>query len=310
MPAQITSIPLYHFRNAEWEGFEFGNSELKGYERIFKGINQTLSDTEIALALAGLGVFATDAGRPKNPDGSEGDWVVVPGTVWEMPGATMVKRLEGITSVTPVLDFVGYLDESIFQGSGTTDVALGKIDVQTAESGIALAIKFLPTLAKIEYRDTAGVEILQQLWYDWKFWVWAYENKNWTETELLITLGEKLPVNRKSVFEELNNMKDRKVISAQFYRDQVTLRLDYTFPTDIEDQIIAEEMKAAKAMLELQQQFAPSEETQTEDEDEENQPQFSGAGGRRAGAGDTRERQERSRSNNRGQTNESNGTEV
>jgi hypothetical protein len=300
LPDAITTIPLYHFKNADWDGYEFGNSELKGYERVFKGINQTMSDTELALALVGLGVYATDAGRPKNADGSEGDWVVVPGTVWEMPGATMVKRLEGISSVTPVMDFVNYLDESTFQSSGTTDVALGKVDVQTAESGIALAIKFMPTLAKVEYRDTAGVEVLTQLWYDWKFWLLAYEGQNFVDTEILITLGEKLPVNRKAVFEELNQLKDRKVISAQFYRDELTRRLDYRFPPSIEADIIREETMLAQAMLELQQEFTP----------EPDQPQFDGAGGRKTGAGDTKDRQDRSRSNNRSRTNESDGTEI
>jgi len=304
LPSDITQIPLYHFKNADWEGYEFGNSELKGYERIFEAINQTMSDTEIALALVGLGVYATDAGRPRKADGTEGDWVVVPGTVWEMPGATMVKRLEGISSVTAVTDFVNYLDESIFQSNGTTDVALGKIDVQVAESGIALAIKFMPTLAKIEYRDTAAVEVLNQLWYDWKFWIKAYESQDFTEIEIAISIGEKLPVNRVSVFNELNNMKDRKVISAQYYRDEVQRRLDYIFPADMDQQIIQEELDLQRAKLELQQEFMPEEE---EDGQSQGVP---GRGGRKEGAGDTKARQARSRSNNRSRTNESAGTEA
>jgi len=305
LPAHITQIPLYHFKNADWDGYEFGNSELKGYERIFKGINQTMSDTEIALALVGLGVYATDAGRPRKADGTEGDWVVVPGTVWEMPGATMVKRLEGISSVTPVLDFVGYLDDSVFQSSGTTDVALGKIDVAVAESGIALAIKFMPTLAKIEYRDTAGVEVLTQMWYDWKFWVKAYENQDWTTTELVITLGEKLPANRAKIFEELNNMKDRHVISAQFYRSEIERRLDYVFPADEDQQIIQEQIDLQRAVAEVAAEFAP-----TQEEGNGQDSRNPGPGGRKKGAGDTKTRQDRSRSNNRGRTNESDGTEV
>ena len=304
LPTDITQIPLYHFKNADWDGYEFGNSELKGYERIFQAINQTMSDTEIALALVGLGVYATDAGRPRDPQtGAEADWVVVPGTVWEMPGATMVKRLEGITSVTPVLDFVGYLDSAIFQANGTTDVALGNIDVAVAESGIALAIKFMPTLAKIEYRDTAGVEVLTQLWYDWKFWVKAYENKDFTAVDILITLGEKLPVNRKNVFDELNQMVDRKIISKQFYRDEIQKRLDYVFPAGMDKQIIDEMIEEMRARMELEQEFMP-------EEADDGNPQFQGAGGRKEGAGDTKSRQDRNQSNNKSRVNESKGTEV
>jgi len=304
LPSDITAIPVYHFRNAEFDGYDFGNSELKGYERIFQAINQAISDEEISLALTGLGVYATDAGRPKDSNGRETDWIVAPGTVWEMPGATMVKRLEGITSVTPVLDHVNYLETALLDASGTSEVALGRIDANTAESGIALALKFVPTLAKIEHRDTAGVEVLTQMWYDWKFWVKAYEGQDWTEVRLSIILGEKLPLNRPKVIEELNNLLDRKVISKAYYRKMLEEKLGYIFPDNIAEEIIAEQVAEAIAMLETQQQFAPS------DDGEEDDPDNEGPGGRKVGAGDTKEKADRNRSNNKSRTNESSGTEV
>lgn len=300
LPGDITAIPIYHFKNSEWDGFDFGNSELKGYERIFQAIDQAISDEEISLALVGLGVYATDAGRPK-VNGVEQDWVVAPGTVWEMPGATMVKRLEGISTVTPVLDHVRYLEDILMEASATSKIAVGEVDVQTAESGIALALKFLPTLAKIDYRDTAGVEILTQLWYDWKFWVKAYESKDWTQTEIEISLGDKLPLDRSKRIDELNNMFDRKVISRKYYRQEMTA-LGYEFPDDIEQQMIDEQVAMAKAMLETQQeQFGTGE----ENDDEEGVP---GPGGRLQGAGDTLPRT--NQSNNRERVNESNGSEA
>lgn len=294
LPSDITAIPLYHFKNAEWDGFDFGNSELKGYERLFEGIDQTISDAAISLALVGLGVYATDAGRPK-VDGKEVDWVVAPGTVWEMPGATMVKRLEGITSVTPVLDFVQYLGDEILGGSGTSQAALGNVDVATAESGIALALKFIPTLAKLEYRDTAGVEILTQMWFDWKWWVKAYEGKDYTATDIVITLGEKLPLNRPKIIEELNNLLDRKVISRKYYREQLTRLLGYAFPADIEQQMIDEQVAVAIAL----QKANPNP-----------TPDNTGPGGRKVGAGDTFPPKDRNASNNKNAVNESKGTEV
>lgn len=302
LPTAVTQIPVYHFRNAEFDGFEFGNSELKGYERVFEGINQAMSDLEISLALVGLGVYATDAGRPKNSQGKEVDWIVSPGTVWEMPGATMVKRLEGITSVTPVLDHVRYLEESIYQASNTSDVALGRIDAQTAESGIALALKFVPQLAKTQYRDTAGVEILSQMWFDWKMWVAAYEGQTYEE-EIVITLGDKLPLNRPKTFEELNNMLDRKVISRAFYRQECERLLGYHFPDSIEDDIIEEELALQRARMELEAEFA-------EETDEDGNPTIAGPGGRKVGAGDTKEKKDKNRSNNKEAVNESKGTEV
>jgi len=304
LPLDITSIPIYHFKNAEWDGFEFGNSELKGVERLFQGIDQAVSDVEISLALVGLGVYATDAGRPRDSQGKETDWIVAPGTVWEMPGATMVKRLEGISSVTPVLDHVGYLDAALLSATGTSQAALGEVDVATAESGIALALKFIPTLAKIEYRDTAGVEILTQMWYDWKFWLKAYESIDFTETEIQITLGDKLPINAKGVIEELNNLLDRKIISRKYYRQQIVLKLGYQIPDGMEQEVIDEQVEMNRALMEVQQEQMAAAEGGTD------QPENRDAANRRVGSGDTIPPSDRNRSNNRERTNESNGTEA
>ena len=299
LPSDITSIPLYHFKNQEDDGQIWGNSELKGFERLFQAVDQAISDEEISLALTGLGVYATDAGRPRDAQGKETDWVVAPGAVWELPGATMVKRLEGITSVTPVLDHVRYLEENIYEGTSTSDVALGRVDVQTAESGIALALRFMPTLAKIESRDTSAVELLTQFWYDWKFWVKAYEKNDWTAIPILVRLGQKLPVNRTTVINELNNMKDRKIISAAFYREEAMRQLGYAFPKDEDKRILQEQRDQLMLMQEFQEP--------AEGEEEEEKP---GPGGRLQGEGDTQENQDRNRSNNRERPNESRGTEA
>lgn len=285
LPDDITQIPVYHFRNADWDGYQYGNSELKGVERLFKGIDQAVSDEELALALVGLGVYATDAGRPV-VNGREVDWVISPGSVLEVPGATMIKRLEGITSVTPVQDHLKYLDNALMQATQTSDIVLGDIDAQVAESGIALAIKFLPTAAKLEYRDQAGLATLTQFWYDMKAWFKAYESFDFGDTEIVCRIGDKLPVNRQKTMDELNNMFDRKIISAQFYREEIARRLGYVFPADIADQILAEQV----AQLELMQQFKAPPEPDPGEED------------------DTIDKG--NQSNNKDKVNESNGTEA
>ena len=292
LPSQIRVIPVYHFKNRESDGYPFGNSELRGFERVFQGINQAISDEELALALSGLGVYATDAGRPVNALGVEQDWVAYPGAVWEVPGATMVKRLDGITTVTPVQDHLKYLGQVLNEGTGTSDVALGQIDAQTAESGVALAIKFIPTLAKIESRDNTGLALLEQMMYDLKFWFLAYEGQDFRDIELNLTLGEKLPLNRQKVLEELNNMKDRDVISAEFYRKVCEDKLGYKFPSNIAQQIIDEKKKMAEAMALTQPDQLP------------------GPGGRLEGAGDTLPDDQQNDSNNRNRVNESRGTEI
>lgn len=295
LPEEITAIPVYHFLNAEWDGHPFGTSELKGLERVFEAINQSASDEDLALALSGLGVYATDAGRPVDESGNEVDWEVYPGVVLEVPGATMFKRVEGITSVTPIQDHLKMLQDSIYESSGTTDIALGRIDSGVAESGIALAIKFLPMEAKIEYRDQAGVDVLTQLFYDLKSFFYVYEQWNYLDVEILIELGQKLPVNRAKLIEELNNMLDRKVISRAHYRREMA-KLGFEFPEDIGEEILREELLLAEIS---QLSVRPDEEDL-----------LPGAGGRKEGSGDTLPARERNRSNNLNRVNESDGTEI
>lgn len=280
----IRQLPIYHFKNAEWDGYDFGNSELKGVERVFQAMNQAISDEEIALALVGLGVYATDAGRPIGTDGRERDWIIAPGAVLEVPGATMIKRLEGITSVTPVQDHLKFLDMALKEGTHTSDVALGIIDAQTAESGIALAIRFIPTLAKVEYRDQSGIAKLQQFLYDLQSWFRVYEGFDFGDTELVPRLGEKLPINRVNTFNELNQMYDRGLISGEFYRSEIERVLGYKFPTGIAAKILEEK----KELLELAAEFGPG-------------AQDTGPGSGDPNANDA---------NNKDKVNESNGTEA
>lgn len=291
LPTQITQIPVYHYRNGEWQGDPFGSSELKGLERLFLGGSQTMTDTELALTLMGLGVYATDAGRPVNENtGTEEDWVIAPGKVLEVPGATMIKRLEGITTVDPALKYVDRLESMAYEATSTSDIALGRVDVQTAESGIALAIRFLPTQAKVEERDLSGTETLTQMFFDWKFWVQAYENQTFLELLIVPTLGDKLPLNRAKKIEELNNMLDRKVISPQFYREEMA-KLGYIFPANMEQQILDWEKKIAEVRVSAAEEQV-------------------GPGGRKEGAGDTLPEDQKSTSNNTNRVNESDGTEV
>lgn len=295
LPDTINTIPVYGFPNQQWEGEPFGSSELRGFERLITGVNQVISDTEVALALDGLGVYATDAGRPVNPDtGAEEDWRVYPGAVLEVPGATMFKRVEGVSSVDPVLNLVKYLETALYEGSGTSSVARGEIDVQLAESSVGLLLKFIPTLAKVEKRDRTCLDLLSQMLFDLKFWIRVYEGIDFTAKELAPRVGDKLPVNRPKKFEELNNMLDRNVISMAYYRRECE-KLGYKFPSNIETEILEEIEKFGEAKSPIEPLPGLGD-------------GIPGEGGRLAGAGDTLPRG--NRSNNRRQPNESRGTEI
>lgn len=297
---RIETLPIYWFKNQAWGGDDYGSSELRGIERLIEVISQGATDVSGALALEGLGVYATDGGRPVEEDPSgqmvEADWEVAPGKVMEVPAGSYFRRVQGVGSVTPAIDNIDYLESSIQKALGLSDVALGQVDAQVAQSGIALAIKFMPTLARIEPRDRAGIDKLTQLFYDWKTWVEVFERKV-LDGDIVPAIGDKLPQDRVARINELNNMRDRKLISGQYYRDEME-KLGYTFPADIQKQIDDEAEKAfqdqMRAMIEAANLAAKNksndDKTSTQSDSEE------GASG--------------NRSNNRNRVNESNGTEA
>jgi hypothetical protein len=249
LPEPIDCIPVYWFTNLGWDNSPYGYSELRGFERTLQSISQVTSDQSTALSLEGLGVYATDGGSPVNKDGTDSDWEIGPGKVMEVSAGSYFRRVEGVGSVKPNMDHIDYLESKIREAGGLSDVALGRVDVQTAQSGIAMAIKFMPTLAKLEERDTTGVDRLTQLFYDWKAWWEAYEGQT-LDGDIEVTIGDKLPTDRTGRINELNNMLDRQVISRKYYRAEMQ-KLGYDFPDDIEDEIDEELKKDAEAKADL-----------------------------------------------------------
>lgn len=249
LPDPITTIPVYWFTNIGWDEGPYGFSELRGFEGITQSISQVTTDQSTALSLEGLGVYATDGGTPVNKEGVEVDWEISPGKVMEVPSGSFFRRVEGVGSVKPNMDHVDYLESKIREAGGLSDVALGRVDVQTAQSGIAMAIKFMPTLAKLDERDKTGIDRLTQLFYDWKAWWEAYEGDVFTD-DIAVTIGDKLPTDRTGRINELNNMMDRQIISRAYYRAEMQ-KLGYEFPDDIEDQIDEELKKDAESKADL-----------------------------------------------------------
>jgi hypothetical protein len=219
LPAQITAFPVYPIKNFEEPGNPFGSSELRGLEVLSASINQAVSDEDLALALAGLGVYATDGQGPVDEDGNETDWIISPGRVIE--NALNFKRVDGITSVQPSQDHINMLLGFMKEASGTPDAAIGKIDVQVAESGIALTLQLAPMLAKAGEKDQEIIDVHTQMFFDLKFWFLAYEGVDFTVADIVPVLGDKLPVNVAGEVELVVNMVAAKLMSAQTGRERL-----------------------------------------------------------------------------------------
>ena len=299
LPAQITQFPIYWFNNIDWESQLYGSSELRGLEFLEWAVSQGTTDTQMALALEGLGVYATDGGRPVDDSGNETDWEVVPGGVMEVPAGSYFRRVEGVGSITPMMDQLKYLESKMYAATGMTDVALGQVDVQVAQSGIALAIKFMPTLARIAPRDTAHLELLTQMFYDLRGWFEAYQDGILPEVDIAIA-ESKLPVNRTEKVNELNNMLDRKIISREYYREEMR-KLGYIIPADMEKQIADEKRADAELAAET---APPGLQENAEAAAAGEKPITNANGGNNEDVDNSP-----NRSNNRNRPNESSGTE-
>lgn len=300
LPVEIDQFPVYWLPNIEWQDNHYGSSELRGLEFLDWAVSQGATDTQMALSLEGLGVYATDGGRPVDEDGEETDWEVSPGKVMEVPSGSYFRRIQGLTSVTPSMDQIKYLEQKAYQASAMTDVALGQVDVQVAQSGIALAIKFMPTLAKIDRRDIAGVEIMQQMFHDLKKWFKAYEGQTISVDYDIDISKTKLPKNRTETVNELNNMLDRKIITREYYREQMR-ELGYQIPATTDADLI----KEAETLAKLAAASAPPALQQNaEDAAAGRKPITNANGGNNEDVDNSG-----NRSNNQSRPNESSGTE-
>lgn len=212
LPPQITALPVYHVRNFEEPQNPFGSSELRGVEAVLSAINGTITDEDLALALEGLGVYATDGGGPVDEDGEEEDWVIAPGRVVE--NAINFRRIDGVGSVTPFGDHIDRLWNFAKESAGANDAATGRIDVQVAESGIALLLQLAPVLSLAAEKDQEIVDVHTQMFYDLKGWFQAYEGLQFLDVEVLPVLGEKVPPNVKAEVDKVVSLVAAKVMSA------------------------------------------------------------------------------------------------
>jgi len=196
LPADITAFPVYHIRNFDEPGNPFGSSEMRGLERIMAAVNQAMSDSDIALALEGIGVYATDSDGPVDESGQPTSWTIAPGKVIENAGE--FRRVPGVGSLGPYGEHVARLVNFLREAGGTPDAAVGKVDVQVAESGVALALQLAPILAKAEEKDQILLDVHTQMFYDLQRWFAVYEGANFLGAEILPVLGDKLPTNRRA----------------------------------------------------------------------------------------------------------------
>jgi hypothetical protein len=246
---RITAIPVYHIKNNRVPGEPFGASELQGYERLIAAINQSMTDEDLALVLEGLGLYFTNSGPPTDEDGNETNWKLGPGWVVEGDADSDFKRITGVQSVAPMQEHIRKMESSMREAAGVPDIAIGNVDVQTAESGIALAFKMAPLLSGNEEKEQEILSVSDHMLFDLAtMWFPVYEGLENAARPVSI-VDDPLPVNRKAVLDEVLALlsSDPPLISAEYARTLLSEKLGYDFPDEMASAVVEEAAAIAEA---------------------------------------------------------------
>lgn len=206
LPESITALPVYHIGANAIPNSIWGLSLFAGTERIWGAVNQSLSDEDLTLAMQGLGLYVSTAAPPQDDDGNEGDWNLGPGQVVELPGhEDSFERVTGVSTVAPMQDHMEFMLDQTTAALGVPDIAIGVVDVNTAESGIALKLKLSPMIEENAEREQEMLETYDQMLYDlWHGWLVAFEALPAdTVVEVVSVVGDPMPVNRDLEIKEI-----------------------------------------------------------------------------------------------------------
>lgn len=232
LPDAIDQIPIYHIPNIYEPEIGWGSSEMRGIELLMRGINQGVTDEELALVLDGIGVYTTDAGSPVDEQGEEQPWIVAVGHVLELPEGKNFQRVQGVGSIQPYVDHIRYLHDMIDMTTGANDITRGRAEVAVAESGIALALRMGPILARMVEKELIVTDRFKQMLFDLRKWFAAYEGlQGILDIRYLPTYSDKLPVNKKEIFDQVMTMIDKKIISTREGR-RILTRVGFSFSDD------------------------------------------------------------------------------
>ena len=211
MPAPISQLPIYIWNNNPPQNSSWGTSQLAGLETILYGINQSLTDEDATVVFQGLGMYMTNAAPPVDPNTGEiTDWNIGPMQIIEVGTDQTFQRVSGIQDLSPYQDHIKLMDEKgLYEAAGIPEVAIGRVDVSVAESGISLKLQLMPLLAANAEKELHMITILDQMFHDiTTMWLPAYELETFGDVETMATMSvvcvfdDPMPVDRAASIQE------------------------------------------------------------------------------------------------------------
>lgn len=210
LPPTITQLPVYKWRNDPPQNSSWGHSQLSGFETLLYGINQTLSDEDATIVFQGLGMYVTTSGPPRDPQtGEVTDWNIGPKQIIEIGTEQKFERVTGVTDMSPYTQHMDTIRNDISECSGVPEIAIGKVDVTAAESGISLKMQLMPLLSANSEKELEIITVMDQMFHDiTTMWLPAYEPETFAdpavlaEVSVVCLFGDPMPKNRDAEIQE------------------------------------------------------------------------------------------------------------
>lgn len=250
LPAQITSLPVYHWRNVTIPGETFGMSQISGIESLILAMNQSITDEDLYLVMQGLGMYWTDARPPVLPGtNTAGTWEIGPGVVVEVPEGHTFSRVDGVGNLDVFQNHIDSLGRHGMEGLGIPDIAAGKVDVTVAESGVSLALQLLPILASNAEKEEEILGTVDHMLYDIsQQWLPAFESVTLPEVVVSAIVGDPVPKNRDSKIQEIILLFTSGLITVAMAQAELA-KLGYDFMDGDDARVILEAQQRAKGQM-------------------------------------------------------------
>lgn len=195
LPPTITKLPVFKWSNDPAPNSSWGTSQLAGMETPIFALNQSLSDEDATLIFQGLGMYVTDAAPPQGPNGEPTDWNIGPAQIIEINNGQKFDRVSGVSTTAPFMEHMNYIDDKMCEAGGTPKTAIGRVDVSTAMSGIALKLELMPIIAANHEKEFQIVNAMDAMFGQIaSMWLPAYEPEMFGFSEEMIAVMQQASV--------------------------------------------------------------------------------------------------------------------
>ena len=239
LPETITQLPIYHWRNSAFQGTSWGTSQLAGLETLLYALNQTLSDEDATIVFQGLGMYVTSSAPPIDATTGEiTNWNIGPKQVIEIGTDQTFERVTGVSSMQPFQDHMNYIAEKgMAESAGIPEVAIGRVDVSAAESGISLKLQLLPLLAQNAEKELELINVMDQFHHDiTTMWLPGYETETFGNAEIMQEMSvvcvfdDPMPEDRDSEIQEMILLRTSNLILTSMAVEKLQ-SLGWKYPT-------------------------------------------------------------------------------